>query len=261
MSTHPLPHTNPTLQVDEGGVAWITFDDPERKVNVLSEQVLTRFGEHLDEVRNLAPRGKVRVVVLWSAKSGFIAGADVTTIEAIEDPVEGAEGARFGQRIFSTLSDLGVPTVAAIHGICLGGGVEMSLACSFRVASDSATTKMGLPEVLLGILPAWGGTTRLPRLIGVQASLDLMLSGRQVSSSTGRRMGLVDEVVPADLFREKVAAFAAEAAANSTKKQGARRSLSKRLMDDTLPGRRVVLSMRTFLPDHYILDDNLHLCE
>ena len=243
MSTHPLPHTNPTLQVDEGGVAWITFDDPERKVNMLSEQVLTRFGEHLDEVRNLAPRGKVRVVVLWSAKSGFIAGADVTTIEAIEDPVEGAEGARFGQRIFSALSDLGVPTVAAIHGICLGGGVEMSLACSFRVASDSPTTKMGLPEVLLGILPAWGGTTRLPRLIGVQASLDLMLSGRQVSSSTALRMGLVDEVVPADLFREKVAAFATAAATNSPKKQGARRSLFKRLMDDTLPGRRVVLSI------------------
>ena len=141
MSTHPLPQMSPNLQVDERGVGWITFDDPERKVNVLTEQVLTRFGEHLAEVRDLASRGKVHCVVLWSAKSGFIAGADVTAIEAIEDPVEGAEGSRFGQRVFGALNDLGIPTVAAIHGICLGGGVEMSLACSHRIASDSPTTQ------------------------------------------------------------------------------------------------------------------------
>jgi len=209
---------------------------------VLSEQVLTRLGELLGEVRDLASRAEVRVAVLWSAKSGFIAGADVAAIEAVEDPVEGAEGSRFGQRILGSLNSLGVPAVAAIHGICLGGGVEMSLACGHRIASDSPSTKMGLPEVLLGILPAWGGTTRLPRLVGVQASLDLMLSGRQVSSSTARRMGLIDEVVPADLFREKVAAFAT-AVGKSGRKRGARRSLLRRLMDGTLPGRRLILFM------------------
>ncbi|MED5198258.1 MAG: 3-hydroxyacyl-CoA dehydrogenase NAD-binding domain-containing protein, partial [Gemmatimonadota bacterium] len=237
-----MPPTNPTLQVDGKGVAWITFDDPERKVNVLSEQVLTRLGELLGEVRDLASRAEVRVAVLWSAKSGFIAGADVTAIEAVEDPVEGAEGSRFGQRILGSLNSLGVPAVAAIHGTCLGGGVEMSLACDHRIASDSPSTKMGLPEVLLGILPAWGGTTRLPRLVGVQASLDLLLSGRQVSSSTARRIGLVDDVVPADLFREKVAAFAT-AVGKSGRKRGARRSLLRRLMDGTLPGRRLILFM------------------
>jgi len=242
MSTHPLPDSNPTLQVDGKGVAWITFDDPGRKVNVLTEQILTRLSEHLVEVRNLALQTKVHVVVVWSGKSGFFAGADLAVIEALEDPAQGAEGARFGQRIFRSLREVGVPTVAAVHGICLGGGVEMSLACSFRVASDSPTTKMGLPEVLLGILPAWGGTTRLPRLIGVQASLDLMLSGRQVSSSTARRMGLVDEVVPADLFREKVTAFAT-AVAKSTRRRGARRSPVKRLLDGTLPGRGLILFM------------------
>ncbi len=241
MSTNHPPRPNPSLHIDEKGVAWITFDDPEHKVNVLSEQVLTQFSEHLGEVRNLALQSKVHVVVLWSAKSGFIAGADLTAIEAIEDPAEGAEGARLGQRVFSSLSSLGVPTVAAIHGICLGGGVEMSLACSHRVASDSPSTKMGLPEVLLGILPAWGGTTRLPRLVGIEAALDMMLSGRQVSSSSARRMGLVDEVVPADLFREKVEAYAAEAAANPSKKSGVRRSVLKRLTDGTSPGRRLIL--------------------
>ena len=243
MSTNRPPGLNPTLQVDQKGVAWITFDDPERKVNVLNEQVLTRLGDHLGEVRNLALQSKVHVVVIWSAKDGFIAGADLAVIEALEDPAEGAEGARFGQRIFRSLREVGVPTVAAVHGICLGGGVEMALACSHRVASDAPSTRMGLPEVLLGILPAWGGTTRLPRLVGVQAALDLMLSGRQVSSSTARRMGLVDEVVPAELFREKVTAFAAAAAANSTRKSLARRPLLKRLMDDTGPGRRVVLAI------------------
>jgi 3-hydroxyacyl-CoA dehydrogenase/enoyl-CoA hydratase/3-hydroxybutyryl-CoA epimerase len=241
MSTQPPSGANPTLHVDENRIAWITFDDPERKVNVLSEQVLARFSEHLGEVRDLARQSRVHVVVLWSAKSGFIAGADVDAIEGLEDPAEGAEGSRIGQRIFSSLEEVGVPTVAAIHGICLGGGVEMSLACSHRVASDSPSTKMGLPEVLLGILPAWGGTTRLPRLIGVESSLDLMLSGRQVSSSTARRMGLVDQVFPADLFKEKVAAFAAEAAATSTRKPRARRPLLKRFKDGTAPGRRLVL--------------------
>ena len=243
MSTHPLPPENPTLHVDEKGVAWITFDDPERKVNVLTEQILTRLSEHLGQVRNLTLQSKVHVVVLWSGKSGFFAGADLAVIEALEDPAGGAEGARFGQRIFRSLREVGVPTVAAIHGICLGGGVEMALACSHRVASDAPSTKMGLPEVLLGILPAWGGTTRLPRLIGVQASLDLILSGRQVSSSAARRMGLVDEVVPADLFREKVTAFAAAAAASPTKRSSTRRPLRKRLMDDTGLGRRAVLAI------------------
>ena len=247
MSTNPPPGPNPSFHVDEKGAAWITFDDPDRKVNVLTEQVLTRLGEHLVEVRNLALQSRVHVVVLWSAKSGFIAGADLEVIEALEDPAEGAEGARFGQRIFRSLDSVGVPTVAAVHGICLGGGVEMALACSHRVASDAPSTKMGLPEVLLGILPAWGGTTRLPRLIGVQAALDLLLSGRQVSASAARRIGLVDEVVPADLFREKVTAFAAAAAASSTRKSPIRRPLMKRftkgLMDDTAPGRQVVLAV------------------
>ena len=111
MSTHPLPDTNPTLHVDEKGVAWITFDDPERKVNVLTEQILTRLDEQLGELRNLALHSRVHVVVLLSGKSGFFAGADLAVIEALEDPAEGAEGSRFGQRIFRSLREVGVPTV------------------------------------------------------------------------------------------------------------------------------------------------------
>ena len=94
------PDPGPSFHVDENGAAWITFDDPERKVNVLTEQVLARLGEHLGEARTLALQGKVHVVVLWSAKSGFFAGADLEVIESLEDPSEGAEGSRFGQRTF-----------------------------------------------------------------------------------------------------------------------------------------------------------------
>jgi len=132
---------------------------------------------------------------------------------------------------------------AAIDGICLGGGLEISLACDHRVASDHAKTRMGLPEVMLGILPAWGGTTRLPRLIGLQAALDMLLTGKQVSASRARRMGLVDAVLPAPIFHDKVAEFARDLAAGKSPGSRASRGLMTRLVDDTPPGRMIALRM------------------
>ena len=234
---------NPSLEIAEDGIGRITLDDPDRKVNILSESVMTRLADLVDEARELTRQDRLRALVLRSGKSGFIAGADVAAIAAIEDPAEGAYAARMGQRVFRSLEDLGIPTVAAIHGICLGGGTELSLACSHRVASDSPKTAMGLPEVLLGILPAWGGTTRLPRLVGLQAALDMMLTGRQITASKARRIGLVDAILPADLFDEKVAAFAAAQADGQPKGARISRSIFKRLVDDTVPGRRLVLTM------------------
>jgi 3-hydroxyacyl-CoA dehydrogenase / enoyl-CoA hydratase / 3-hydroxybutyryl-CoA epimerase len=115
----------------------------------------------------------------------FIAGADIDAIEAIESPDQGAEAARRGQAVFGAIEALPVPTLAAIHGACMGGGTELALACRYRVISDHPSSRMGLPEVQLGILPGLGGTTRLPRLIGLQAALDLLLTGKTVSG--GRR--------------------------------------------------------------------------
>ena len=241
-TSHPNA-PNPSLSVGEDRIAWITFDDPGRKVNVLAEDVMTRFGELLDEVQGLARQGRLVALVLWSGKGGFIAGADVKAIEAVGDPVEGAEASRFGQAIFGALDTLAVPSIAAIHGICLGGGVEMALACSHRVASDSPCTRLGLPEVQLGILPAWGGTSRLARLVGLGASLDLLLTGRQVSVSKARRIGLVDEVLPADLFRDQVAAFALARADGVTAFSRKRRPLLKRLFEATPPSRWIILSV------------------
>ncbi len=234
---------NPSLEVGEDGVARLTFDDPDRKVNVLTEAVMTRVAELVSEVGDLARQGRVSALIFRSGKSGFIAGADVSAIEAVEDPAAGADAARMGQAVFRAIEDLDIPSVAAIHGVCLGGGTELSLACSHRVASDSPKTFIGLPEVMLGILPAWGGTTRLPRLVGLQAALDMILTGRQVSTSKAKRIGLVDAVLPADLFDEKAVAFAAAQTERRSKGSRARRSIFKRLMDDTVPGRRLVLTL------------------
>ena len=240
-SSQPIG-SNPSLAVGEDGVGWITFDDTDRKVNVLTEAVMTRLADLVSEADDLATQGRLRALLFRSGKSGFIAGADVAAIGAVEDPAEGADASRMGQAVFRRIEDLTVPTIAAIQGVCLGGGTELSLACSHRVASDSPKTVMGLPEVMLGILPAWGGTTRLPRLVGLQAALDMILTGRQISASKAKRIGLVDAILPADLFDETAAALAV-AQADGRSEGRARRPLFKRLLDDTVPGRRLVLTM------------------
>lgn len=239
--THPAFPT-PTLRVDPDGLGWLTFDDPDRKLNVLAEPVMQRLVELTAEARAAANDGSLKALIVCSGKpDSFIAGADVTAIAAVEDPDLGEQGARWGQKIFAELGDLPVPTVAAIHGICLGGGLEISLACDHRVASDHPKTKLGLPEVMLGILPAWGGTTRLPRLVGLQASLDMMLTGKQVSGSRALRMGLVDAVLPAPIFHEKAAEFTRGLLAGKSPKPKKSGGILSRLLDGTGPGRAIVL--------------------
>ncbi|MBW3534584.1 MAG: enoyl-CoA hydratase/isomerase family protein [Gemmatimonadetes bacterium] len=235
-------HPTPTLQVDGNGIAWLTFDDPERKQNVLTEGVMRRLASLMEEAEAMATAGQMRALVVWSGKStGFIAGADVEAVAAVEDPREGEAASRLGQAIFMDVEELPVPTVAAIHGVCMGGGTELALACTYRIASDAPSTRIGLPEVQLGILPAWGGTTRLPRLVGLQAALEMLLTGDTVSPSKAKRIGLVNEVLPADLFRQKALDFALAAAAGDAGPARPKRGLAKRLVEDTAPGRKLVL--------------------
>lgn len=246
MDHHPTPpepeRPTPTLQVDADGIGWLTFDDPERKLNVLTEAVMRRLASVLEEAEALATAGQMRAVVVWSGKpTGFIAGADVDAITEVEDPREGEAASRLGQAIFMDLESLPVPTVAAIHGTCMGGGTELALACTYRIASDSPKTRIGLPEVQLGILPAWGGTTRLPRLVGLQAALGMLLTGDTVSPSKAKRIGLVNAVLPADLFRGKALDFALEAAAGEAGPARPKRAFLKRLVEDTAPGRKLIL--------------------
>ncbi|HSG50316.1 MAG TPA: 3-hydroxyacyl-CoA dehydrogenase NAD-binding domain-containing protein [Longimicrobiales bacterium] len=235
--------SSPLLTVDPEGVAWITFADPDRKMNVLDEGVMRRLSQHVRELAEGRRGERVKAVVVFSGKpDSFMAGADVEAIGAIQGPADGEAKARMGQEIFQALGDLPVPTVAAIHGICLGGGLELSLGCRYRVASSSPRTRLGFPEVQLGLLPGWGGTTLLPRLVGLRNALDMILTGKQVRASSALRMGLVDTVLPPEGFREGVRRFALQAAqGKSSSRRGP--GLMGRLLDGTGLGRRLVLSM------------------
>lgn len=244
--TTPLapPAPSPTFDLDESGIGWITFDDPERPLNVLGEGVMRAFGEALDHARAAAREGRLNALVVRSGKAdSFIAGADVDQIAALEDPVEAETKIRLGQAVFSDLASFQVPTVAAVHGVCVGGGLELALACRHRVASDAHRTSFQFPEVMLGLLPAWGGTTRLPRLIGLQPSLDLLLTGRKVDARRAKRMGLVDDVLPAALFDAKVRDFVAGLPGSATRPRPGLRESLMRALERTWLGRTFVLRM------------------
>jgi len=182
------------------GVATVTFDVQGEALNVLQ----ARFAEELTAVLDaLSQDRELLAVVFRSGKAdSFIAGADIQLLRAVERAESAMELSREGQRALGMLAGFRVPVVAAIHGACLGGGLELSLACTARVASSHEKTRLGLPEVRLGVLPGLGGTQRLPRLIGVQNALDLLLTGKQIDAQRALGMGLVDEVVPPSILLE-----------------------------------------------------------
>jgi 3-hydroxyacyl-CoA dehydrogenase / enoyl-CoA hydratase / 3-hydroxybutyryl-CoA epimerase len=233
-----------TLDIHGDGVAWLVFDRPDARVNILSAAVMERLDTLLAEIENAARAGTVRAVVVRSGKAGtFIVGADVNEISAITDAESGVAGARAGQAVFNRLERLPVPTVAAVDGNCLGGGTELILACGFRLASDSPATKIGLPEVQLGIIPGFGGTTRLPRLVGLTAALELILTGKSVSASKAQRIGLIDERVPAPALYDRAAALAREQAdlgRGARRSRRPRRGLAQRALENNPIGRKVL---------------------
>jgi 3-hydroxyacyl-CoA dehydrogenase / enoyl-CoA hydratase / 3-hydroxybutyryl-CoA epimerase len=186
-----------TSEIDADRVAWLVCDTPGTSTNVLSAAVLRDLAAQLAGIAAQRPVG----VVIRSAKAGgFIAGADIKEFLNIRTPGEGYELVRAGQAVLQTLADLPCPSVAALHGFALGGGLELALACTYRVAADDATLSLGLPEVLLGIHPGFGGTVRSVQLIGVRPALDLMLKGKPYKGSRALAVGLIDELVPpADL--------------------------------------------------------------
>ncbi len=182
-----------SLELKENGLAFLTFDFKNSKVNILTSEVMQELNQWLDEIRE---DHRIKALVFLSGKEeNFIAGADVAEIRQITDPKEGETKARTGQEIFQKLHELPFPVVAVIQGACVGGGLELALACHYRLAKDHPKTRLGLPEVKLGILPGFGGTQRLPRLIGIQKALDLILTGKLVDARTAYRMGLVDKLI------------------------------------------------------------------
>ncbi|HVJ45783.1 MAG TPA: enoyl-CoA hydratase-related protein, partial [Luteolibacter sp.] len=183
------------------GIATITFDREGATANLFDGATLEELAAIIDRI---AADPSVKGVLLKSAKpSIFIAGADLNVLSKAKGE-ELEKLISLGQDTFNRLEDLDVPTVAAIHGACVGGGLELALACDWRIASDSKKTKIGLPETQLGILPAWGGSTRLPKLIGLPTALALILGGNLLAAKAAKHKGVVDAVVP----EENLEAFA-----------------------------------------------------
>ena len=181
------------LERADDGVATLRLGDPSESVVTLTERRLDSLKETLHQLQGDA---ELRGLIVTGPSAGmFAAGADISLIEAITDTDEGERAARTGQTVFGLFEDLQVPVVGAIEGPCLGGGLEMALCFDVRVASDHPATSIGLPEVKLGIVPGFGGTQRMPRLIGIPKALDLILKGRALRAEPARRAGLVDRVV------------------------------------------------------------------
>jgi len=197
------------LVIGDDGLARLEFNLPESKVNKLTSDVMRALDVALAAVEG---HERVRGLILLSRKEGsWIAGADIEEISRLTTAEGARELAAAGQRVLDRLERLPVPSVAAIDGTCLGGGMELALACTLRVASTSPRTTLGQPEVRLGIIPGFGGTQRLPRLIGLPRATDLILSGRSLDALEAQRIGLVDRACPAE-YLEKAAAAALEEA-------------------------------------------------
>jgi len=180
-------------RITDEQICVLTFDRPNSTANIFDRAVLAELDRHLDF---LTSNDQLRGLILTSAKpSIFIAGADIKSFTTSGGPAV-RELIELGQSVFNRISLLRIPTVAAIHGACLGGGFEAALACGYRIASNEKVTKIGLPEIQLGILPAWGGSTRLPRLIGLPKALDIILAGKTVAAKQALKYGMVDELAP-----------------------------------------------------------------
>ena len=226
------------LEVGADRLATLTFDLPGKKVNVFTRAALEELEQMIGEA---ASRQDIGCLILLSGKEGnFIAGADVEEIARVTDPVEAEAGSRVGHRLFAAWEALPFPTVAAIRGTCLGGGTELALASTYRVASDGASTRIGLPEVRLGILPGWGGSTRLPRLIGIPEALDLILTGKTVAGRKALKLGLVDALLPEARFLDQVRDFAQERIGRKRKENGGGVDLKELFLEKNPLGRKVV---------------------
>jgi 3-hydroxyacyl-CoA dehydrogenase/enoyl-CoA hydratase/3-hydroxybutyryl-CoA epimerase len=186
------------LERDSSGIAWLALDCPDRSANTLGRAVLSELSEHITELEQHLPRG---LVIISGKASGFAAGADVNEFTALKDTAQAFELVRGVQSIFARIESLPCPSVAAVHGFVLGGGLELALACRYRVAVQDERLSMGFPEVQLGIQPGFGGTVRSVRLLGVRAAMELMLSGKPVRADRALSLGLVDRLATAVSLR------------------------------------------------------------
>ena len=183
---------------EAGGIGILTFDKEGSAANIFNSETLKELSAHLDTIE---ADEELKGLVLISAKESiFIAGADLHEFGKITRTDQAVGVVKLGQDLFSRIEDLKIPTVCCIHGAAVGGGCEIALACDYRIASSERVTRIGLPEINLGILPAWGGSYRLPRLVGLPAALDMILAGKTWVAKKAKKAGLVDQLVPREHF-------------------------------------------------------------
>ena len=183
-------------------IAWLTFDRAESSTNTFSSEALHELSAICKQLQANKPKG---LAILSAKDNGFAAGADIDEFTKLKDPQEAYAFTKLGNDVFDQVEALPFPTVALIHGFCMGGGTELALACKYRIVDDGQKTKMALPEVMLGIVPGWGGAKRMPKLIGAVQALDLMLTGRAVDGKRAKKMGLVDVATPRRHFANAAA--------------------------------------------------------
>ncbi|SFU52930.1 fatty acid oxidation complex subunit alpha FadJ [Xenorhabdus koppenhoeferi] len=194
------------FSVRDDNVGVITIDVPGEKVNTLKAEFVEQFQTTFEKAQQVS--GLKGLVIISGKPDTFIAGADISMIAGCQTQEEATELAEKGQKLFATIANYPLPIVAAIHGACLGGGLELALACHARICSLDDKTRLGLPEVQLGLLPGSGGTQRLPRLVGVSAALDMILTGRQLKARQAKRLGVVDDAVPLDILLDVAVQYA-----------------------------------------------------
>jgi 3-hydroxyacyl-CoA dehydrogenase/enoyl-CoA hydratase/3-hydroxybutyryl-CoA epimerase len=247
-----------TINVDRDvdGSVHLVIDVPNHSVNVITRQVLTDLDAALDAIREAA---RTPVIFVRSGKkSGFLAGADIAAFQAISTAAEAEALSAAGQKVFGKLADLPVPTVAAISGPCLGGGLELALACDYRLVFDHSRTQLGLPEVELGLLPAWGGTQRLPRTVGLERGLTLILTARRLTAREALAWGLADALAATEAaLREQYSALAFRAIRDGKRphRRLPLRTWKQKFFEASGIGRRLVMRAVRRNLQHRVPDD------
>ncbi len=195
MSDKNYTHWN--IEETDNGIVWLGMDVEDSSANVLSAAVLAELNQILSKLSKSSPAG---IAVTSNKDKGFIAGADIKEFTKISNHKEALELVEFGQNVFNQLDNISCPTIAVINGFCMGGGLELALACDYRIALEDAKTRLSLPEVRLGIHPGYGGTVRIFRYLNPLVAMDLMLTGRSISTSYAKKIGLVDDAIPKRLL-------------------------------------------------------------
>lgn len=223
---------------EQDGILIVTIDQPDEKVNKLNEQLISEFG---DLLANTDPKAVEGIILRSGKENNFIAGADVEMLKNKQAPDEIEDLSRRGNTLLLKLKHFPKPVVAAIHGSCLGGGLEVAMACNYRVASEHSATVMGQPEVKLGLLPGGGGTQRLPRLIGIQNALSYMLTGKNIYPRKAHKLGLVDELTHRDAVLTAAKTAIKQINAGKFERED-KRSLAHQLMEGMSPLRKIIYS-------------------